>query len=65
MDVFSPLKEPFAPVLDWLVYFGEAVVVELLSDLGDVFLDGLIIEASSDINDVSDTSILALAKELK
>ena len=47
------------------VFFGEDVVVELLSGLRDVFLDGLIIEPSSDINYVSDATILDLAKELK
>lgn len=65
VDVFFTFKGVLCVRTGLVYFFGEDVVVELLSGLRDVFLDGLIIEPSSDINYVSDATILDLAKELK
>ena len=59
-----PKREAYTPSLGWKTYFSEPAVCELISDLGKPLYQGILLETSSDIHDVTPEKIVALAQEL-
>ena len=59
-----PKREAYTPSLGWKTYFSEPAACELISDLGKPLYQGILLETSSDIHDVTPEKIVALAQEL-
>ena len=59
-----PKREAYTPSLGWKTYFSEPAACELISDLGKPLHQGILLETSSDIHDVTPEKIVALAQEL-